>query len=399
LGHAGNWVNLDWDEEEQMELFWFLPLWGDGRYLGTDHRARTVDFNYLQQVAQAADTLGYEGALLPTGRACEDTWIAASSLISVTNRLKFLVAARPGLMSPTLSARMAVTLDRLSNGRVAVNVVSAGDPVENAGDGLHLSHDDRYRLTDEFLQVWRALGRGEEVHHKGQYLDIRGGRLILPFVQQPHAPLYFGGSSPLAQEIAAKHIDVYLTWGEPLDQVKEKLDQVKKLAAEQGRKIRFGIRLHVIVRETEEEAWAAAEDLIKYVDDQTIADALKVKARYESVGQSRMTALHNGDRNKLIVGPNLWAGVGLVRGGAGTALVGNPENVAKRIKEYEELGIETFIFSGYPHLEEAYRFAEYIFPLVRPEKTETAHSADVRHVAVRKSGEAIANDFFKVSAQ
>ena len=380
-----------------MDLFWFLPLWGDGRYLGTDYRARTVDFDYLQQVAKAADTLGYEGALLPTGRACEDTWIAASSLISVTKRLKFLVAARPGLMSPTLSARMAVTLDRLSNGRVTVNVVSAGDPVENAGDGLHLSHDDRYHLTDEFLQVWRALGRGEEVTFKGKYIDIRGGRLILPFVQQPHPPLYFGGSSPLAQEIASKHIDVYLTWGEPVEQVREKIEQVRKLAEEQGRKIRFGIRLHVIVRETEEEAWAAADDLIKYVDDQTIADALRVKSRYESVGQSRMTALHNGDHSKLVVGPNLWAGVGLVRGGAGTALVGNPENVAKRIKEYEALGIDTFIFSGYPHLEEAYRFAELVFPLVRPVKTSPTVSGDTRQVAVRKSGEAIANDFFKVS--
>jgi alkanesulfonate monooxygenase len=294
---------------------------------------------------------------------------------------------------------MAVTLDRLSNGRVAVNVVSAGDLVENAGDGLHLSHDDRYRLTDEFLQVWRALGRGEEVHHKGEYLDIRGGRLLLPFVQQPHAPLYFGGSSTPAQEIAAKHIDVYLTWGEPLEQVKEKIETVRSLAAAQGRTLRFGIRLHVIVRETEEEAWAAAEDLIKYVDDKTIADAQKVKARYESVGQSRMTALHKGDRKNLVVGPNLWAGVGLVRGGAGTALVGNPENVALRIKEYENLGIDTFIFSGYPHLEEAYRFAELVFPLVRPINKEKSNSGDTRQAAVRKSGEAIANDFFKVSAQ
>jgi alkanesulfonate monooxygenase len=144
--------------------------------------------------------------------------------------------------------------------------------------------------------------------------------------------------------------------------VQEKIRLVQERCAAFGRKVRFGIRLHVIVRETEEEAWAAADDLIRYIDDETIAKAQQIYARMDSHGQRRMTELHRGDRNRLVVAPNLWAGIGLVRGGAGTALVGSPEQVAQRMKEYADIGIETFILSGYPHLEEAYRVAELLFP-------------------------------------
>ncbi len=181
-------------------------------------------------------------------------------------------------------------------------------------------------------------------------------------VQQPRPPLWFGGSSEPAQDLAAEQVDVYLTWGEPPALVKEKIEQVRAKAAAQGRKVRFGIRLHVIVRETNEEAWQAADKLIANVDDATIAKAQSAFQRTDSVGQQRMAALHGGRRDKLEISPNLWAGVGLVRSGAGTALVGDAPTVAARMKEYEALGIETFILSGYPHLEEAYRVGELLFP-------------------------------------
>jgi alkanesulfonate monooxygenase len=283
-------------------------------------------------------------------------------MIPLTKQLKFLVAIRPGLMSPSLAARMAATFDRLSDGRLLVNVVTGGDPVELAGDGLHVSHDERYDITDEFLTVWRKELAGETVDLNGKHIDIRGGKLLIPGVQTPHPPLYFGGSSPAAQQVAARHVDLYLTWGEPPDQVGEKIAAVRRLAETEGRQMRFGIRLHVIVRESEEEAWRDAETLISRVDEATIARAQQVFARMDSHGQSRMKALHNGSRESLEISPNLWAGVGLVRGGAGTALVGDAETVTARMREYEELGIDTFIFSGYPHLEEAYRFAELVFP-------------------------------------
>ncbi|MBA4493936.1 FMNH2-dependent alkanesulfonate monooxygenase [Paenactinomyces guangxiensis] len=345
-----------------MQVFWFIPTHGDGRYLGTAKGGRSVTFPYLRQLAQAVDHLGFSGALLPTGRSCEDAWIVASSLLSVTERMHFLVAIRPGLISPSASARMAATFDRLSGGRLLINVVTGGDPVELAGDGLHLDHDTRYELTDEFLDVWRKEMQGQEVHFSGKHLNIKGGKLLFLPVQTPYPPIYFGGSSPAGQMVAAKHVDVYLTWGEPPSQVEKKIGQVRKLAAEQGRTIRFGIRLHVIVRESEREAWYAAEKLIRYVDDETIAASQRVFSRFDSTGQHRMSQLHGGRKDNLEISPNLWAGVGLVRGGAGTALVGDPQTIAKRMREYADLGIETFILSGYPHLEEAYRVAELLFP-------------------------------------
>lgn len=345
-----------------MEIFWFIPTHGDGRYLGTSEGTRPVNYSYCKQIAQAADTLGYSGVLLPTGKSCEDAWIAASMLAPVTEKLKFLVAVRPGLTSPTLSARMAATFDRFSKGRLLVNVVAGGDPVELAGDGLFLNHDDRYELTDEFLSIWREALNGSDVDFDGNYLNVKGGEVLYPPVQKPYPPLYFGGSSSAAMDVASNHVDVYLTWGESPEKVKEKIETMKNKAAKKGRTLRFGIRLHVIVRKTEEEAWKSAEELIEHVDEKTIQSAQKVFAKMDSEGQKRMSELHKGDRSDLEVSPNLWAGVGLVRGGVGTALVGDAETVAERMKEYADLGIDTFILSGYPHLEEAYRTAELLFP-------------------------------------
>lgn len=376
-----------------MNVLWFFPTHGDGRYLGTPIGGRAVTPDYLKQLAGAIDSLGFAGALLPTGRSCEDAWIVASSLIHVTKRMKFLVAIRPGLSTPGLAARMAATFDRLSQGRLLINVVTGGDPVELAGDGLHLDHDARYDLTDEFLSIWREVMAGEVANYEGEYLNVKGGKLLFPPVQSPYPPLYFGGSSPAAKRIAAKHVDLYLTWGEPPDQVAEKIAEVRQLAAEQGRTIRFGIRLHVIVRETTAEAWDAAHRLIRHLDDETIAAAQAALSRTDSEGQRRMMQLHNGSRESLEISPNLWAGVGLVRGGAGTALVGDPDTVAARMLEYADLGIDTFILSGYPHLEEAYRVAELLFPKLPVGITLPPPSRMVSPV-----GEVIANERIPTSA-
>lgn len=357
-----------------MNVFWFIPTHGDSRYLGTSEGARAADYDYFRQVAVAADTLGYEGVLLPTGRSCEDAWVVASSLIPATKRLKLLVAVRPGLSSPGLSARMASTFDRLSEGRLLINVVTGGDTAELEGDGVFVDHDTRYQITDEFLHIWRELlaksHQDGTVDFDGKHLQSKGGKLLYPPVQDPHPPLWFGGSSPAAHQIAADHIDTYLTWGEPPEAVAKKIADIRARAEARGRKIKFGIRLHVIVRETEEEAWADADKLISRLDDATIARAQQAFAKMDSEGQRRMAALHGGKRGSrqdLEVYPNLWAGVGLVRGGAGTALVGSAEQVAERMREYQALGIETFILSGYPHLEESYRFAELVFPLIKGE--------------------------------
>lgn len=364
-----------------LNLFWFIPTHGDSRYLGTSKGARAVDADYLRQVAVAADTLGYDGVLLPTGRSCEDAWVVASSLIHATKNLKFLVAVRPGLSTPGLAVRMAATFDRLSNGRLLINVVTGGDPTELAADGLTANHAERYEISDEFIRIWRGALAGEGgdagFDFEGRHLRVKGAKTLYPPVQKPYPPLYFGGSSEAAHELAAEQMDVYLTWGEPPAAVAEKIADIRRRAAEHGRTVKFGIRLHVIVRETNEEAWQAAEKLISHLDDDVIAKAQASFARMDSEGQRRMAALHGGQRDKLEVSPNLWAGVGLVRGGAGTALVGDAETVAARIREYADLGIETFIFSGYPHLEESYRFAELVFPLLEEGKLRGKEQGEV----------------------
>ena len=373
-----------------MNVFWFLPTHGDGHFLGTSQGARPVSLNYLKQIAQAADGLGYYGVLIPTGRSCEDSWVVASALAPMTERLRYLVAIRPGIISPTVSARMTATLDRLSGGRLLINVVTGGDPDENRGDGIHLSHAERYEVTDEFLRIWRRVLQGEAVDFDGKHLKVDNAKALYPPLQRPYPPLYFGGSSEAAHELAAEQLDVYLTWGEPPAAVAEKIADVRARAAKHGRTLKFGIRLHVIVRETATDAWAAADRLIEHISDETIEAAQKSFARFDSEGQRRMAALHGGRRDSLEIAPNLWAGVGLVRGGAGTALVGDPQQVAARIKEYADLGIDSFIFSGYPHLEEAYRFAELVFPLL-PEPYASLAGRGITNLT-GPFGEMIAND-------
>lgn len=386
-----------------MNVFWFIPTHGDSRYLGTSEGARQLDHAYLKQVAQAADSLGYEGVLIPTGRSCEDPWVVAASLLPVTQRLKFLVAVRPGLHQPALAARMAASFDRLSGGRLMVNLVTGGDQAELEGDGVFLDHARRYEQSAEFIRIWREiLARshdGRTYDHEGRHLSVRGAKLLFPPVQRPHPPVYFGGSSEAAHELAAEQVDTYLTWGEPPAQVAQKVADVRARAARHGRTLRFGIRLHVIVRETEDQAWRAADDLISRLDDATVVRAQAAFARMDSEGQRRMAALHAGGRRRsradLEISPNLWAGVGLVRGGAGTALVGDARTVAARIEEYAELGLDTFVLSGYPHLEEAYRFAELVFPLLPRKLRERLPGQPPGG----PFGETVANDYVPRAAQ
>ncbi|MGV0607771.1 LLM class flavin-dependent oxidoreductase [Mycolicibacterium sp. XJ1904] len=355
------------------KFFWFLPTSGDGRsIIGTSHASsqQTVPANYrpptrryLAEVARAADRLGYEGVLTPTGTWCEDAWLSASALLAETERLKFLVAFRPGLTPPTLAAQQAATLQRYSEGRVLLNIVSGGDDVEQRRFGDWLDHDQRYARTGEFLHIVDAIWRQGSLDFEGDYYNVADARVSEP--PDPLPRIYFGGSSPAALPIAAKYVDVYLTWGEPPQDAAAKIARVRELTEQRGRTVRFGIRLHTISRDTSAAAWAVANEMLSGLSASQIAKATALHAHSQSEGQRRMTALHAGRTDQLEIYPNLWAGVGLVRGGAGTALVGSHEEVANLIYEYYSLGFDEFILSGYPHLEEAYWFAEGVMPLLK----------------------------------
>ncbi len=354
-----------------IRLHWFLPTSGDGRTIVERFHAnrsagpaaqRDPDLDYLAQVARAAERQGFEGVLTPTGTWCEDAWLTTAALIRETTRLKFLVAFRPGVISPTLAAQMAGTFQRLSGGRVLLNIVTGGDAVEQRRFGDWHDHDARYARTDEFLTIVRGVWSGEPFSFEGEHLRVEGATTLA--APDPVPPIYFGGSSPAALPVAARHADVYLTWGEPPAQVAEKIGKVRELAGD--RPIRFGVRLHTISRDTSAEAWAEAQKLLDALSPEQVAKAQAQLAASESVGQQRMVALHggrtDGGARGLEIHPNLWAGVGLVRGGAGTALVGSHEEVADLMEEYHSFGVSEFVLSGYPHLEEAYWFGDGVRP-------------------------------------
>ncbi|GIE77208.1 alkanesulfonate monooxygenase [Actinoplanes philippinensis] len=353
-----------------LKFHWFLPTnGGDGRHvvggghgLAAGSSGRPADVAYLTQVARAAEDNGFAAALTPTGAWCEDAWLSTAMLSQTTQRLKFLVAFRPGLVSPFLAAQMAGTFQNMTGGRLLLNVVTGGESHEQRMYGDHLDKDARYARCDEFLQIVRRLWAGETVDFHGEHLHVDAA--TLGQIPDPLPEIYFGGSSPAAGLVAARHADVYLTWGEPPDAVAEKIAWIRGLAAAQGRTLRFGIRMHTITRDTAAEAWAEADRLLAGIDPATIATVQQGLRRSESEGQKRMLDLHQGRTDNLEIHPNVWAGVGLVRGGAGTALVGSHEQVADRIAEYASLGIEEFVLSAYPHLEGAYWFGEGVLPIL-----------------------------------
>src|SRR6476469_2599812 len=369
-----------------IKLHWFLPTTGDARSLvggghsvpqgvgrpndglGTANVFREADIDYLASVARTADQLGYEGVLTPTGTWCEDAWLVTSALIRETQNLKFLVAFRPGVTSPTLSAQMAAAFQRISNGRLLLNVVTGGEPVEQKRFGDHLDKAERYARTDEFLSVVRGAWTQGPFDFDGEHYQVEGAQVRGTL--DPVPDIYFGGSSAPAGPVAAKHADVYLTWGEPPELVEEKIAWMRDLAAAEGRTLRFGLRIHTLSRDTGEEAWQHAQWLLDGLDPATVAKAQAALGASESTGQQRMLSLRGGrstytSARELEVAPNLWSGVGLVRGGAGTALVGSHQEVADRLEEYHQLGIDEVILSGYPHVEEAYWFGEGVMPILR----------------------------------
>jgi alkanesulfonate monooxygenase len=364
-------VDEQTDDPSSSPVFhWFLPTSGDGREVvygarsglsGAPLREPTLD--YLRQVACAADQFGFSGVLTPTGTWCHDAWVVTSALMPETRSLRYLVAMRPGFTSPTLTAQMAATFQHMSGGRLALNLVAGGDTADQQCYGDWLDHDQRYARADEFLTVLRGAWAAEGFDHAGKHYRVRDASVMIP----PDSPpaIYFGGASAPAEEVAARHADVYMAWGETTEMLAERVERMRRLASRHERRLRFGLRLHVISRNTAAEAWAETDRILDQVDEATVRFTQRQLKRVDSVGQQRQNALHKGSREHLVIEPNLWAGLGLIKGAGSTALVGSHAEVAARIRDYQEIGFDEFVFSGYPHLEEAYQFGEGVLPLFR----------------------------------
>jgi len=325
-------------------------------------------------IAKTAETLGFEAVLTPTGTWCEDAWIATAALSQATTRLKFLVAFRPGLISPTLVAQQAATFQRISGGRLLLNVVTGGDPVEQKRFGDHLDHDQRYERTGEFLEIVRGIARSGNSGRRSirrATFHIEGARI--DFANGPCRR--FSSEGPvLPRRMSRRAMSTLISSGARARRRGGAHRTNAGTRRRHGRKLSFGIRLHVISRDTEEDAWREAERLLAKLTPARIAEARAILSRTESVGQRRMSALHRdsetvalatGRVRDLEISPNLWAGYGLVRGGAGTAIVGSHEQVAALIEEYHAAGFDHFILSGQPHVEEAYHFAEGALAILR----------------------------------
>lgn len=377
------------DQEQDIRFGWFLPTAGDGRYVGVaPEREPTLD--YMIRVAQTAEASGFEFVLIPTGGACLDAWVVGSAVMSHTRTLKPLVAVRPGLVAPVLAARMAAALDVLSEGRAMINVVtgSSVQDLEELGDPLAHAHDERYERASEYMEVMKrswtgsqgmavsefrtggSASAGEEGLFSGKYYQQTRPAATPQTVQQPHPPFYLGGSSPIAKRVAVEHAHTFLMWGEPHEWIREQIAEIEgirdQLEQEKGERkpLRYGMRAQVLVRDTEEEAWAAAWETISKVSPELLAKAQESFAQTDATNQRRQNELRERSRaDRFVAGPNLWTGLSQVRSGGAILIVGTAEQVADRLVEYAQLGVSTFILSGYPHLEEAEIFGRTALPL------------------------------------
>ncbi|QUN30982.1 LLM class flavin-dependent oxidoreductase [Cupriavidus sp. KK10] len=324
-----------------------------------------IDRDYVRAFAQAHEQAGFDRILVPHHSTGPSATLTIAYAASVTERIHFMLAHRPGFTAPTLAARQIATLDQFSGGRLGVHFISGGSDSEQLRDGDFLDHDQRYARTDEYLHILRRIWtEPAPFDHEGQFYRFTQGFSEVKPVQQPHVPIYFGGASEAALAVAGKHADVYALWGESLEQVRELTGRVRAEAAQHGRTVRFSVSFRPVLAETEEKAWARADSILERTR------ALRVQAGYsrggpqQSEGARRLlAAADKGDR----VDQRLWTAIARETGGRSnsTGLVGTPEQVAQALLAYYELGVTTFLIRGFDPLEDAIDYGRELIPRVR----------------------------------
>ncbi len=347
--------------QRPLEFGWFLPTSGDTTCYGDRTAFIQPSAELFDRVILAAEAAGFDYFLVPVATTCWEAWISSAMAIAKTSRIKALVAARPGYVSPVQLAKMGATFDRLSGGRLAINLIAGQSDAETLAEGIVLAKEDRYAMMDEDVSVMKALWSSPgKVDFDGRFHQLKGAQITPRPAVMPR--FYLGGGSADAWALSARHSDIHLFWGDTPERIAENMKTIRALADRHGRAdtIGFGMRLQILCRETEAEAWDAARELLRGV---TEAHTNFIRTHYaSSVANQRVQQLarEHGD----LIGPHLWTGVTRVRPGAGIVIVGNPAQCAATLQDFIDLGCESFCLSGYLHDEEATRFARWVRPLL-----------------------------------
>jgi alkanesulfonate monooxygenase len=346
-----------------LEFGWFLPTRGDTDDYGDPVRI-AAGSEMFERVTKAAEDCGFEYMLIPVGHQCWDAWMTAALMIGRTKKIKMLVAAKPSYINPVLLAKMISTCDQLSGGRISINLIAGQSEAENIAEGIKLEKDQRYECMNEEVEIIKKLwtSGGKPIDHDGKYYTLKGAELAAPIYQKPYPKFYLGGGSGHAAEISAKHSDVHLFWGDTIERIATNMKELKALAAKHGRedKLGFGMRLQIVCRENEAEAWDAANGLIKNITEER---EKYIREHYaQSVANQRVQELRKtmGD----LIAPNLWSGLTRARPGAGICIVGNPQQCADVLQQYIDVGCHSFCLSGYLHDDEAWRFKRMVRPIL-----------------------------------
>ncbi len=346
-----------------LRMGWFIPTLGDTTAFGDPEKEIPQSMEHFLRVAKAAEKAGFEYALIPINPYCWDAWVVGSFLAANTKKLKMLLALKPGFIHPVAQAKMISTFDQLSNGRLALNLIVGASEKDAFKEGQTQSKEERYQQLAEEVALLKRLWLEENVHVEGNYYQVRGPMIEPRPYQQPHPPFFLGGGSDLAAEISAENSSIHLFWGDYPEKIQSEIASLRKRAAKYGREneIQFSMRLQVICRENERDAWDFADQLIANADDEwrkTVANMAEA-----SVAQKRVRDIAKSTGRLMT--PHMWTGITEVRPGAGIAVVGNPEQVANQLTEFLKAGCSGFCLSGYPHHEEAERFGKLVMPLLK----------------------------------
>ena len=345
---------------DSAEVSWFAPICSDDyRFLGVPEGDLRSSFQHTSEIVKTADKLGFRNILCPSSyQVGQDTWSFVSAMAPLTESINMLAAIRCGEVHPAMLARAVATVDHVMKGRLTLNVISSPFPGEEA------SSEYRYQRSHEVVEILRQAWTQDEINYEGEIYQLKGLNTdpVRPYQQNGGPLLYFGGYSPMALELCGAQCDIYLMWPEPEELLRKRMSDVHAVAQAHGRKLDYGLRVHMIVRDTEAEARDYAEHLVSKLDDDKGAEIRGRALDAKNYGVSLQAANREKADDGGYVEPNLWTGVGRARSGCGAALVGSVDQVMSKIENYQKMGIRAFIFSGYPHLDECKIFGEKVLP-------------------------------------